>query len=108
MKNKAMFLTLAYLVGVFCFSTSALYAGSKKTPGEKLDSAIDAAKDKAYHAKEYVKDKAYHAKDQAYHAKEAAQQKAHEAKHRAHDAKECTREKCNEARRDLADKIRPS
>jgi len=84
-----MLLTLACFTGCLCFANGPLFA-MQKTPGEKLDHAIDTTKEKAKDAKKAAEEK-------ADEAKEVVEAKSNEAK-----------KKCDEARKEIADKIRPS
>jgi hypothetical protein len=92
MKTRKILLSLACFTGCFCLTNGTLYAGHK-TPGEKLDKAIDTTKEKANDAKEAAKNK-YDETKQA-------------AKETYSDAKEAIKEKSDEAREKIADKIRP-
>jgi hypothetical protein len=61
--KKTTFLLLFFgIAGLATFGVSSLCA-HKKTPGEKLDDAIDKTKDKIDDAKDWTKDKIDHAKD---------------------------------------------
>jgi len=76
---KKTFLTLVCMTSCLC--SSSLFA-TPKTPGEKLDNAIDKTKEKAEDAKNAVKDK-------------------------AEDAKDTAKKESDKAREHIADKIKP-
>ena len=88
MKKKNMLLTLGCLTACLCAGGS-LFA-SNKTPGEKLDKAIETAK------------------ETAQDAKDAAEEVVKDVKDAAKNAKEVAKEKCDKARENLANKIKPS
>jgi len=84
-QSKILFASL-FLSCCLAFAHGAIYA---KTPGEKVDSALDKAKEVYNDAKEKTKD--------AYN----------DAKDKLSDAKDKAKEKTDSARDKLGDKIKP-
>lgn len=76
MRRNNLLLTLVCLSGLICF------ANCHKTPGQKLDRAIDRVKETAEDAKDEIDSK-------------------------AHQAKKSAKREVNEVRKNIADEIRP-
>ena len=76
--------------------TSCLCGGSlfaSKTPGEKIDKAIEKTKEKAEDAKDAVKEKAEEAKDVV--------------KEKWEDAKDVAKKESDKVREEISDKVKP-